>query len=360
MLLFRAVGSTAPGALPRLRISPASLTVSGISSGADLAAHFAVAFSDVTAGAAIFAGEPWLCATTRFPGEPVFTCAAAAAKIGQPGPGCAGLPTGFAPCEGCGGDGNGTVLYDHCKNRGRDVPPEYLDVPTLVGAATAAARADLIAPLAGLGALRTFLYRGLLDVAYLEGSVNFTAAFFSAFAADPASQVVFVADVPSGHCTPTVDPWVPTSSCGHGAGGPPAVENCGYDGAGAAFAHMYGGALTPPASHACGADCAARVISFNQTLYQAGVWSGLSSLGFVYVPAACAAGGACRLHVALHGCGMSVWSPAMNMSYVLHAGFNPWAEANNIVVLYPQGGGYEERKDASAPTPQIAAGCFDG
>jgi hypothetical protein len=122
---------------------------------------------------------------------------------------------------------------------------------------------------------------------------------------------------------------------------------------------MYGSSLAPPPSHACGADCAARVIEFNQTLYQVGVWSGLSTVGYAYVPAACAGGAACRLHVALHGCGMSVWNPAMNMSYVLHAGFNPWAEANAIVVLYPQGGGFEE-SGAKAPTPQLGAGCFDG
>ena len=47
------------------------------------------------------------------------------------------------------------------------------------------------------------------------------------------------------------------------------------------------------------------------------------------------------------------------MQYVLHAGFNPWAEANNVVVLYPQGGGYIEKGQA-APTPQLAAGCLDG
>jgi len=221
VLATLAIAAHSAGPLPRLNIAPASLTISGISSGADLAAHFAVAYSDITSGAAIFAGEPWLCAVTRFPGEPVFTCAAAEAKIGSPGPGCAGLPTGFAPCEGCGSDGNTTVLYDHCKSRGPGALPLYLDVPTLAGAAAAAARADLIAPLAGLSAMRTYLYRGALDSCYLDGAVNFTAAFFSAFAADPASQVVFVANVPSGHCTPTIDPWVPRASCGHGAGAPP-------------------------------------------------------------------------------------------------------------------------------------------
>ena len=341
--------------LPRLNISPSSLTISGISSGADLAAHFAVAFSDVTSGAAIFAGAPWMCAVTRFPGEPTFSCADV-----PYGPGCAGMPSGFAECVGCGADGNATLVYDHCKNRGAGVPPAFLDVGTLAGEAVAAARAGLIAPLSGLSALRTFLYRGTEDSCYLDGSVNFTADFFRAFAAQPAEQVLFVADVPSGHCTPTVDPFVPVSSCVSGRGAPPGMENCGFDGAGAAFAHLYAG-IVPPASHECGAACAARVIAFNQTLYATGVWAGLSSVGYAYVPVQCGAGAPCRLHVALHGCGMSVWSPAMNSSYVLHAGFNPYADANDIVVIYPQGGAFLEQNDTrAAPTPMIGAGCFDG
>jgi hypothetical protein len=312
LLLLLACGSALPGPLPRLSIVPGSLTISGISSGADLAAHFAVAFSDVVAGSAIFAGEPWMCAVTRFPGEPTVSCAA----TGNTGPGCpgAGMPTGYAPCVGC-GSANSTLVYDHCKNRGAGVPPQYLSAPVLVEAAAVAAQAELIAPLAGLLRQRTYLYRGQQDVCYLDGSVNATAAFFAALASDPASQVAFVADVPSGHCTPTIDPAVPASSCGTGAGAPPAVENCGYDGAGAALAHMYAGAVTPPASHACGADCAARVLPFNQTLYQQGPWAALSSVGFAYVPSSgCAASRPCRLHIALHGCGMSVWSPKMNMS----------------------------------------------
>jgi len=39
----------------------------------------------------------------------------------------------------------------------------------------------------------------------------------------------------------------------------------------------------------------------------------------------------------------------MNTSYVLHGGYNPWAEANNIVILYPQSGGFYERNE-TVPT----------
>jgi hypothetical protein len=127
------------------------------------------------------------------------------------------------------------------------------------------------------------------------------------------------------------------------------MANCGYDGAGEALRHMYGPsvALTPPASPACDAACAARLVSFDQTRYFAADWAGreLSSLGWLYVPSACSASGGgggggapCKLHISLHGCGMSVWSAAMGANYTRHSGFNVWGEANNIVRIGPDGG----------------------
>ena len=47
----------------------------------------------------------------------------------------------------------------------------------------------------------------------------------------------------------------------------------------------------------------------------------------------------------------------MNTSYVVHAGYNQWAETNNIVILYPQSGGYPEHRRNG--TAQQMAGCWD-
>lgn len=45
----------------------------------------------------------------------------------------------------------------------------------------------------------------------------------------------------------------------------------------------------------------------------------------------------------------------------VRAGYNSWADANNIVILYPQGGGFQETNQTKyAPTSQIEGGCFDG
>lgn len=192
-----------------------------------------------------------------------------------------------------------------------------------------------------------------------DGSVNRTAEFFAALAADPATQVAFEASIPSQHCMPTVDPWLSPASCGVNAPwAPPAMENCGYDGAGAALQHMYSGSLTPPPQGA-GPDPAC-LFSFDQTLYLNGtLFGGLATQGFVYVPTACEPPAPCRVHVAMHGCGMGYAFAAMNSSFVLHAGYGPWADANGLVVLFPQGGYFHEH-GLTAPAAQVGAGCFDG
>ncbi len=102
------------------------------------------------------------------------------------------------------------------------------------------------------------------------------------------------------------------------------------------------------------------------------VFSGLADTGYVYIPAACnpalslsssppsSSASPCRLHVAMHGCGMSSSFASMNTSFALHAGYAPWADANGIVVLFPQGGYFHEHGLSTAPSAQIGSGCYDG
>jgi hypothetical protein len=369
-----ASATTAPlPPLPPLNIT-GNVTVSGISSGADFAASFIVAASDIVSGSGIFAGQPPLCAVTRFEGEPLQSCAAQPAT--SRGPGCVGLnTTGPAPCAGC--PTGATLLYDHCKQPAEPEGPGWVDVSLLLDGVRAAAASGRVPPLSNLQDARVFLYRGTLDTVYLNGSVNKTRDFFAGLVADPTSQLAFEASIPSVHCMPTNDPWLPTDTCGKSnlPGRPPAMCNCGYDGAGAALQHFYEGTLTPPAPGAVSDP--ANVVVFNQTAYWAveeagaaasfapglvpAVFSGLASTGYAYIPPSCMAGSPCRLHLAFHGCGMGAPFPTMNTSFVLHTGFNVWADANDLVILYPQGGGYKELNDTQdAPSGQISGGCWDG
>ena len=57
-------------ALPRLpSIDTSAISISGLSSGADFAVQFQVAYSETIMGLGVFAGQPFHCAATRFEDE---------------------------------------------------------------------------------------------------------------------------------------------------------------------------------------------------------------------------------------------------------------------------------------------------
>ena len=56
--------------------------------------------------------------------------------------------------------------------------------------------------------------------------------------------------------------------------------------------------------------------------------------GYVFVPAACEQGAACRVHIALHGCKQDAGT--IGRLFIEQTGYNAWADANGIIVLYPQ------------------------
>ena len=77
---------------------------------------------------------------------------------------------------------------------------------------------------------------------------------------------------------------------------------------------------------------AGQLVTFDQRPF--GEDAGLAAEGAVYVPAACRAGGGCRVHIAFHGCQQS--RAAVGDAFVAGAGFAAWADTNKIVVLFPQ------------------------
>ena len=344
-------GQSSVAPLPKLDIV-GPITVSGISSGADVAPMFHVAFSDRVKGSGAFAGQAFGCAVMAFDLDNQTTCGEQPSNA--QGPGCVGLPaTGGhgSPCVGC--RPGVTVAYDHCK---KENAGELIQLSRLRAWAEAAAAAGSIASLAHLRDARVFTYRGTKDTVYLPGSVNATGEFFWPYLADARRQAVFEASVPSQHCQPSVDPNVPADSCGNYTVG--GVQNCGYDGAGHMLQTFYDGALTPPPPG--GSTDPSRLFNFSQDLYgnASAQFAGMATTGFIYVPARCAAG-PCRLHMAMHGCGQSYTSAGQGLKYVLFGGYGPWADANGLVILFPQGGGFAERGWTGA-APQIMAGCQDG
>ena len=91
----------------------------------------------------------------------------------------------------------------------------------------------------------------------------------------------------------------------------------------------------------------------------------MESKGFIFVPKRCKTGASCKLHIAFHGCQQGYNFHGYNVvkamysgpesgwpHFVENAGYNEWADANDIVVLYPQA----LTANLGAANPQ---GCWD-
>jgi hypothetical protein len=121
----------------------------------------------------------------------------------------------------------------------------------------------------------------------------------------------------------------------------PFVNDCDLDQAHAILEHVHG-LLDPPAANT------PAPVEFDQTAYLGNPESrGMAETGWVYVPASCASGETCRVHVAFHGCKQSF--ERVDDAFVEGAGFNRWAETNHVVVLYPQ----------AHDSPGNPNGCWD-
>ncbi|MEA2663865.1 MAG: hypothetical protein QOI11_809, partial [Candidatus Eremiobacteraeota bacterium] len=89
------------------------------------------------------------------------------------------------------------------------------------------------------------------------------------------------------------------------------------------------------------------LIQFDQTEFGSSA-AMMDSSGYVYVPAACAAGQTCRLVLALHGCLQT--QSSIGTKFITESGIDQWADTNKLVVLYP----YAIATSGSNPN-----GCWD-
>lgn len=292
--LLAACAPAAPPAaeLPGLAIDPLRVTVSGLSSGAYMAQQLHLAYADRLAGAALLAGGPYGCAH----GD---------------------LRTALAQC----------------------MAPEDAAVPALTPLAAAVrerAGDGRLAPLEGLRGDRVWVFRGSVDAVVGEQVTAAAADLYDAL--DSGAIVTRRFDLPYAHLLPAA---APGDDCSVSA--EPYIANCGFDAAGEAFKVLY--AVTEPADQASG-----ELRSFDQRPYAADPSDPPGSdTGFVYLPRACIDGATCGLHIALHGCEQS--ADVIGDLFASRGGFNRWADAANVVVLYPQ--------TRSSLRPLNPKGCWD-
>ncbi|HJT20887.1 MAG TPA: hypothetical protein VJ746_10480 [Nitrospira sp.] len=109
----------------------------------------------------------------------------------------------------------------------------------------------------------------------------------------------------------------------------PYINHCSYDAAGHLLKQIYGD-LNPPSSQLSGT-----FTEYDQREFLNGdAYShSMRDSGFVYVPRACRSN-RCRVHVAFHGCLQDY--DTIGDQFYKKAGYNRWADSNNLIVMYPQ------------------------
>lgn len=316
----------------------AAVTVSGLSSGAFFAHQMHVAFSGLVDGAGLVAGGPYGCAEP--PDEPWWLFVHPYGRT----------ITAISVCTRLGRDSvEGWAAW-------WGLPPQAPDVEHSIAQIDLARASAAIDDPANLANDRVWLFSGARDTVVPAATMAALAAFYRR-AGVTGDRLVVVDGVPAGHGMP-VDEFAGESrfrKLGCDEQAPPFIIDCDRDAAGELLRHL----LPDGFADAPAEPRRERLTGFDQREFfdPGDATASLADIGQVYVPEAClASGSGCRLHVAFHGCGQN--TDSVGDDFVWDAGYNRWAEANRIVVLYPQIRAWTPALDPFGWTGN-PAGCWD-
>lgn len=211
------------------------------------------------------------------------------------------------------------------------------DITSLVTITKSNAASGLIDPVSNLADDRVYLFSGTDDSVVNPKVVQTLQTYYNNFVSP--TNIVGDFNIPAEHCQPTVNYGEDCSVLGS-----PYIGKCDFDGAGYALQTLY------PSLKTAGTPVSKNLYSFSQTPYMPSTKASIGDVGYIYVPAACASGTTCHLHISFHGCEQTV--DDIGSQYATDSGYNEYAESNNIIVLYP----YAKR---SLSFPSNPNGCWD-
>lgn len=289
-------------ALPQYNIDTSKISVSGLSAGGFMANQLGVAFSSTFMGVGVFAAGPYMCA--------------------------------------------GHNNYTACMYNASISASQQTTMQNSINSFSSAGTIDNKSNWANQ---KIYIFTGTSDTTVGPNQTNALQTQYLNNGV-PSANISYVQRASTAHVFPTDFDSTGNNSCSSTAS--PYISNCGYDGAKAALTHFYGTLNarnnTPAASN---------YIEFDQSAYSAGN-PGMATNGWLYVPASCASGTQCKLHVALHGCQQS--TDKIGDKYVKNTGYSRWADTNNIIVLFPQAkvdnGSRSTAASGSLPNPNA---CWD-
>ena len=304
--------SFASDELPRLNAIKNQSSISGLSSGAFMATQYHIAYSQDLVGVAAVAGGPWQCAASN----PL-----------NPNP----LSTATSTC---------TCLKGlPCPYLGAPFP----DVSKIYNLAKAAEEAGSIDKLENVLDDKIYLFSGKQDKTVLTPVVDSANDFYQTLGISD-EQILYDNQVDAGHAFITnqeVDLDCPLSQT-------PFINDCQYRQARILLEQIYGDLdeSTPYKTD--------NLIKFEQKPFVPEYRFNISSMNpdaYVYIPTDCQQDATeCRVHVALHGCEQGIQS--IKEKYVTGTGYLEVAEANQLIVLFPQ-------VDKSSFIPYNPKGCWD-
>lgn len=327
-------GAFAEGLLPALSLEP-KVTVSGLSSGAFMTVQLQTAFSTSISGVGVVAGGPYDCAGSYVYNPFVDPLDM---RVGQ--------------------------AVAICLNPTETLPyvPLFPFVTSFIEAQSMARIRVLeaqgaIDPSSDIADDRIYMFLGTRDPIVRKETMGVLLNVYTELGVSD-EQIRFAQDVPAGHSFVTQLGDVPCSETE-----PDYLNLCDTDGGGTVQAidqaediltHLYG----PLQDQVAPVD--ANLVTFDQSAYTEAAM-GMDPEAFVYIPENCKTQ-TCRLHIALHGCSQGrSWKLAdgslMGNRYATLTGYNGWAEANNIVVLYPQA--IAVPAPAFLPARNNPKGCWD-
>jgi poly(3-hydroxybutyrate) depolymerase len=282
----------------------AQTSVSGLSSGAFMTAQIHSAFSGSFIGAGIMAGGPYLCSKMyKF-------------------------------------NANMTNAMNTCMNP----LDEYVapDGKKLFNEAKKLAHEGKIDPVENLSKQRVMVFSGGKDSTVKPMVVEQVVKYYEAAGLKAKDTVKYQEISNAGHAI-TVDNQDATQC---ELSQPPYINSCGVSEAKEILQQIYG-ELKPPVETLSG-----KIVRFNQKEFIKGNRSSMSDDAFAYVPKTCETE-SCRVHVAIHGCHQGYnQEGVINDNYYTKTGYNQIADANNIIVLYPQA-------QPSKDIPFNPKGCWD-
>jgi poly(3-hydroxybutyrate) depolymerase len=271
-----AVAAQAAAQLPKLNVDKTNITVSGISAGGFMANQLGDAYSGTFKGVGVFAGGPYMCA----------------------------------------GHSNYTACMYNATISASMLSTMQADINNWSGSAI-----DNKANIAGQ---KIFMFVGNSDTTVGPNPMNGLQTQYTNNGVS-AANLDYIRRDGAAHVFPTDFDSTGNNACNSTSS--PYISNCGYDGAKAVLSKFYG-TLNPRND----SPAAGNYIEFDQTAFINN--PGVAPTGWIYVPANCAAGAQCRLHLALHGCKQEYGS--VGDKFLKNTGYTRWADTNSIIVLFPQ------------------------